>query len=177
MVGILKSLCKCVEDSPPNVMDVLVVTQVLRAPRPTRVNWLLTIDEFHVLNGTDVRIKIPCVRLKTLIVAQYLTHRRSRHGSNQKRVPQTSLGDFLFQLSPIPRRSAGSRSRDRTVADQADQGPHPRFISPVLCSELGTCFKCTMVDGLEDLDIEFLGSLRVECHTECHEGPDLACQP
>ena len=66
---VLKSLCKCVEDSPPNVVDVLVVAQVLRAPRPTRMNWLLTIDEFRVLNGTDVRIKIPCVRLKTLIVA------------------------------------------------------------------------------------------------------------
>jgi hypothetical protein len=30
-----------------------------------------------------------------------------------------------------------------------------------------------MVDGLEDLDIEFLGSLRVEWHMECHEGVGL----
>ena len=114
-------------------------------------------------------IRSPRVWLETLIEPENLAGRGSRHWGQEERVPETSLGNPLFQRSPVPQRCGGNSPEVILKLTLRSWATFVRLIRTICLGHLATGLEGSMVDGLENLNIEFLGSCGVERHAEHHE--------
>lgn len=130
---------------------------------------LLKMEDKYVIQKRKVRQNLPGIRLEALVVAKDLTGGSSGHRRQKQRVPETSLGDLGLQGTPVPQICRSSAPEVELELSLLGGTAFPGFVGAISGSYLGTGLKSTMVDGLEDLDVQFLGGLRVERHAESHE--------
>jgi hypothetical protein len=102
----------------------------------------------------------PCIWLETLIEPKDLASGGSRHWRKEERVPETSPGNSLFQRSPVPQRSGSNSPEVVLKLTLRSWTTFVCLIGAICLGHLATSLEGSMVDGLEDLNVEFFGRLR-----------------
>ena len=114
-------------------------------------------------------VDVAGVGLEALVVAQNLTGRCSRHRSDQEGVPQPGTSDFLLERSPVPEVRGGDAPKVVLEFTQLRRASHPCFVRTIALCEFRAGFERSVVDRLEDLDVELLGLRRIKWHAKSHE--------
>lgn len=158
-----------------NLLDGAVGSNdaVLHLVRPqTEVDQVLQepgVDDLELTGQDTARVNVRSVRLEALVEAKNLTGRGSRHGRNEQGVADTVLGDLSLQAVPVPQVSGGLVPHVILQNALGSGATLERLIGAVLLGELNGGSKSSVVDGLEDLNVEVLGLRRIEGHTKSQE--------
>src|SRR5579871_1438608 len=121
--------------------------------------------EFPSKNAS--RVDIRGVWLETFIETEDLRSTRRWHGSNEERIAKSMRRDFFLEFIPIPK--IGRRDAPKVILESAltSRTALESLVSSVTGGEFGRCFNGSMVDSLEDLDVEILRLGRVKRHSQC----------
>lgn len=123
------------------------------------ITLVYTYDDLEFTAHDSASINIACVRLKTFVVAQNLTSTGSRHGSDQKRVTNTMLGNLLSQSIPVPSIRGFDTPHIRLQDTLANWRAFISFIRTIDGSHFAGSFQSSVIYGLKDICVELL-SLR-----------------
>ncbi|KAH3661623.1 hypothetical protein OGAPHI_006472 [Ogataea philodendri] len=134
-----------------------------------KVSQQVWVNDLELTSKNSSGVNVGSVRLETLVVSKNLRSRSGRHWCNQKRVSQSVLLDLGLQGVPVPKIG-------RFLAPQVELQDTLRswrsfvgLVLAILNSQLHGGFQSTVVDGLEDLDVQLSGFVTVERQSQLHE--------
>lgn len=105
-----------------------------------------------------------------LVPSQDLRGGSSRHRCDKERVPDTVLSDAGPQSSPVPEISRDSTPQVELKFTLRNGRSFISLVFAKFLSHLTRSLESSVVDGLEDLNVEFPGGRRVERHSKSHKG-------
>ncbi len=128
------------------------------------------VDDLELTSEYTARVDVRGVRLEALVEAENLTGRGSRHGSEQERVAKTVLGNLGLEAGPVP--EVGGCNTPHVVLELTlrSGGTGVGLVGAVLLGKLAGSLESSVVDGLEDLNVEAAGLGRLKSVAHDHEG-------